>query len=257
MAAPSPERRDRAIAAGATLLLALLTLTMLLLVTVGVPEARIPAAEDPEEQEIFFADIEYKEVVSDPTPQVDNQPASAAASDDGGTDLSDAGASDAAPQVVASKTPAPETQQVAKPEEQTAPPAPTKEEIEEQKRAAIRERLGRATGLKAQETQAAGAAKSGAATTGTNSRSDGLGLDGRKRLNKPDPGIKNAQGRVWVWIRVDASGAVVSASVQRSEGFGPRENEVREAILAASRALRYNEAPDKPSQSGTIVWNIK
>lgn len=249
-------KRDSLISLLLTLLIAVCTLAVLLLTKVAAPSVEIPHASDPDEQEIFFADIEYKEITSNPTPQVDGRPASSAASEQGGTDAADSGSGESVPDLVANAEPQPDNQQVAKPEN-PEPAAPTKEQIEEEKRAAIRARIGNATGLKANETQGSGRADSGTAAAGNNRNADGLGLDGRKRLNKPNPGIKNAQGRVEVRITVNAEGNVTDARFVRSSGFGARESEVRDACVRASRALKYTPDPTKPSQRGTIVWNIK
>lgn len=249
-------KRDRLIALALTALIGGLTMLTLVAVHIAPATAALPKAADPEEQEVFFADIEYKEITSDPTPQVDGIAASAAASEDGGTDMADAGTGEAMPSPVASADPQPDNHQVAKPEP-AKPAGPTKEEIEEQKRAAIREKLGRATGLKATDNQASGSSTAGNAATGDNPTSTGLGLDGRKLRNRPDPGIKNAVGKVWVKVKVNANGDVTSAVFYRSSGFGSRENEVRRACVDASRQLKYSADPTKPSQSGTICWNIK
>ncbi len=249
-------KRERIIALVLTLLSGSLLLLTLLLVHIAPAVAKLPDAPDPEEQEVFFADIDYNEITADPTPQVDGIAASAAASDDGGTDLSDSGSGESVPDLVADKTPQPETQQVVKPQEKK-PAGPTKEEIEEQKRAAIRAKFGKATGLQATDNQAAGKSTDGNASTGNNPTSDGLGLDGRKLKNRPDPGIKNAIGKVWVRVTVNSDGNVTSAVFRRSSGFGSREDEVRRACVNASRQLKYSADPSKPSQSGTICWNIK
>ena len=248
--------KDQLIALGATLLLALLIFSALVLTVLPPASAFIPNAPAEDEAEVFFADIDYTQIISDPTPQVDGKVASAAASNDGGMDLTDSGSGQTAPDPVATPEPQPDNSQVVKPEE-PKPAGPTKEEIEEQKRAAIRAKLGKATGLKATDTQAAGAAESGNASTGNNPTSSGLGLDGRKLQNRPDPGIKNAQGRVWVRITVNSAGTVTNATFVRSSGFGSREAEVRAACVSASRNLRYSSDPKTPTQSGEICWIIK
>lgn len=248
--------RDRLIALGVTVLTALLLFLWLRLTVISSASARIPNAPQPEEPEIFFADIDYQQILSNPTPMVDGEVASAAASDDGGVDLTDSGSGEAVPDVVTSTDPQPENVQVVEPEEQK-PSGPTKEEIEEQKRAEIRAKFGKATGLKATEEQAAGSAASGNASTGNNPQSSGLGLDGRKLQNRPDPGIKNAQGSVTVRVTVNAEGHVTYAAFVKSSGFGSREAEVRRACVNASRQLRYSPDPGRPSQSGNITWHIK
>lgn len=249
-------KRDRLIALGLTTLLAALMLLTLLTVYIAPASATLPNAPDAEEQEVFFADIDYKEIKTNPTPQVDGVAASAATSDDGGTDMTDSGSGEAAPDPVAAPDPQPDDRQVTKPEE-PKPAGPTKEEIEEQKRAAIQAKLGKATGLKASENQASGTSTDGNAATGNNPTSEGLGLEGRKLQNKPDPGIKNAIGKVWVRVAVNSAGQVTSAVFVKSSGFGSREAEVRQACVNASKQLRYSADPAKPSQSGTICWNIR
>lgn len=249
-------KREQLIALLLTLLFAALTCTLLVCVKVMPASAMIPPAPDAEEQEIFFADIEYKEIISNPTPQVDGKPASAAAAEMSSTDITDAGKSDDVPELVS--TAAPSEAKVVKTETPKPDPGPTKEGIEAKKAAAIRERMGRSTGLKTQTADAgSGSATAGSASTGNNPGSDGLGLDGRKRLNSPDPGIRNATGKVRVRVRVNSSGAVTDASFVSSSGFGTREQEVRDACVKASRQLKYTPDPEKPSQSGIITWNIR
>lgn len=249
-------KRDKILSLVLTLLIGALLTLFLVMTHIAPASALLPQATEGEEQEIFFADIEYNEIKTNPTPTVDGQPASAAASEDGGVDLTST-SGESVPDIVADNTPKPtETQQVAKPEE-PKPAGPTKEEIEEQKRAAIAAKFGKTTGLKNTDKQAAGTSTDGNAAAGDNPTSNGLGLDGRKLQNHPDPGIKNAVGKVWVKVTVNAAGNVTSAAFVRSSGFGSREAEVREACLAASRQLRYSADNSKPSQSGTICWNIR
>ncbi|MCM1309522.1 MAG: hypothetical protein NC301_00665 [Bacteroides sp.] len=248
-------KRDKLLALGLTVLIALLMGLMLVMVHIAPASASLPSATDPEEQEIFFADIDYNEIYADPTPQVDGEATSAAASDDGGADLTST-SGESVPDLVADKTPKPDNTQIAKPE-QTKPAGPTKEEIEEQKRAAIAAKFGKATGLQATNNQAAGSSTAGNAASGDNPTSTGLGLDGRKLQNRPDPGIKNAVGKVWVKVSVNSAGQVTSAAFVRSSGFGSREAEVRQACLEATKKLRYSPNNEIPTQSGTICWNIK
>ena len=248
--------RDRYIALGLTLLLALLIFCGLVFTVIPPASALLPQAPNAENQEVFFADIDYKQILSDPTPQVDGNAASAAAGSDGGLDALDSGTGESVPDPVAAPAPQPDNAQVVKPEEKK-PPGPTKEEIEEQKRAAIRAKFGKATGLQASDNQAAGSAESGNASTGNNPTSTGLGLDGRKLQNRPDPGVKNAQGKVWVRVTVNSQGTVTKAEFVRSSGFGTRESEVRQACLNASRQLRYSPDSKVSTQSGEICWIIK
>lgn len=249
-------KKEQLIALLLTLLFAALTCTLLVCVKVLPASASIPPAPAVEEQEVFFADIEYQEIKVDPTPQVDGSPASAAAAEVSGTDMTDAGNSPEMPTLVSTSTPS--EAKVTKPESPKPAPGPTQEEIEAQKAAAIRERMGRSTGLKTQTSDAgSGTAESGQAAAGNNPGADGLGLDGRKRLNSPNPGIKNATGKVKVRVRVNSAGDVTEVSFVSSSGFGTREREVRDACLSASRQLKYSPNPDKPSQSGIITWNIR
>ncbi len=247
--------RDRLIALCVTALTALLLFLWLRFTVISSSSPKIPNAPQAEEAEIFFADIDYQQILSNPTPMVDGEVASAAASDDGGVDIADSGSGEAVPDLVASTTPQPENLQVVKPEEQK-PAGPTKEELEEQARAKILARVGKTTGLKATDQQAAGSAASGNASTGNNPQSNGLGLDGRELLYEPDPGIKNAQGTVTIRVKVNAEGLVTDARVVKSSGF-LREAEVRNACLAATKKLRYSADPKRPSQNGTITWTIK
>jgi TonB family protein len=249
-------KRDKIIAAAITALVCLLTVTGLVTSSLTYPPKGMKIPDPEEEAEIFFADIEYKEIKSNPTPTVDGQPASAAASEVSGDELQDVGSGEVAPPLVASTTPQPAKQEKPKTEEVKKPAGPTQEELNERSAAAIRARMGKATNLD-KNTEGSGTASDGKASTGNNPGADGLGLDGRKLLTKADPGIKNASGKVWVRISVNADGAVTSASVVRSSGFGSREAEVRAACESASRKLRYTADSSKSTQSGTITWNIK
>ena len=247
-------RRDRITAAALTALLSAGVLAVLLCARIAPAQFPPKDAPQAEEPEIFFADIDYQELLSQPTPTVDGRPASSAASELSGTDLADSGSGQEAPPLVAADAESPMAEPKAEPEPD---PGPTQEEIEAAKRAAIRERMGKATNLRNDQAEGSGRATDGNASAGNNPGADGLGLDGRRRLNSPNPGVKNAQGRVWVRISVDSQGAVTAAEAVRSSGFGPREAEVRAACVEASRKLRYNPDPEKPRQSGTITWNIK
>lgn len=247
-------KREQALALLLTLLFAVVTTVMLVCVKMSPVATWPPVAQPAEEEEIFFADIEYEEIKSDPTPQVDGQPASAAAGEQGGLDAVNSGTNPAPPTPVAAKEPSPA--KVAKSEEPKPAPGPTKEQLEQEARQRIGSGMANAFN-KTQSESGSGAAASGNASTGSNAQSDGLGLDGRRRLNTPDPGVSNATGTIRVKITVNGQGAVTAASLVSSSGFGAREEEVRQAILAASRALKYSPDPAKPSQSGTITWRIK
>lgn len=249
-------KREQLIALALTLLFAVLTVTMLVCVKVLPAVNWPPTPVESEDEEIFFADIEYKEIKTDPTPQVDGNPASSAAAEMSGTDMTDSGSSPEAPTLVSAKQPS--EAKVTKPEEPKPAPGPTKEEIEAQKAAAIRERMGRSTGLKTQTADAGtGTSETGQAAVGNNPGADGLGLDGRKRLNSPDPGIRNVTGKIRIKVRVNGSGTVTEATLINSSGFGTREQEVRDACLKATRQLKYSPDPNKPNQTGTITWNIR
>lgn len=248
-------KRDKILALALTLLMGFAVVLTLVLVKVApapMPEQLTMNADEPE---IFFTDIEYNDIVADPTPQVDGEPASAAAAPIADEAPMDRGKADDTPTPLTTTTPQPvKTSQTT---ERKPDPGPTKEEIEDQKRAAIRERMGKSTGLKAQNDAATGSATAGNAAAGNNPGATGLGLDGRKRLNEPDPGIKNITGTFRVKITVNAAGEVVSAEKFASSGFGNREVEVTQACLAASKRLRYSPDDTKPRQQGIITWVIK
>lgn len=249
-------KREQLLALLLTLLIGALTCTFLVCVKVLPASALIPTAPDAEEQEFFFADIEYQEITTNPTPQIDGIPATGAAAEVSGTDIIDSGHSEETLELVSAQQPS-ETKAV-KTETPKADPAPTKEEIEAQKAAAIRERMGRSTGLQSQtKDSGSGTAESGQASAGNNTGADGLGLDGRKRLNSPNPGIRNATGKVRIRVKVNSAGNVTDATLLSTTGFGQREQEVRDACLAASRQLKYTPDPEKPTQTGTITWNIR
>ncbi len=249
-------KREQLIALLLTLLLGALTCTFLVCVKVLPASAMIPPAPDAEEQELFFADIEYKEITTNPTPQVDGNPATGAAAEVSGTDLIDSGSSNEVAELVS--TPKPADTKTVKTDAPKEDPAPTQEEIEAQKAAAIRERMGKSTGLKSQtKDSGAGTGESGQASAGNNTGADGLGLDGRKRINSPNPGIRNATGKVRIRVKVNSAGTVTEATLISTTGFGQREQEVRDACLTASRQLKYTPDPEKPSQTGTITWNIR
>lgn len=248
-------KKEQLIAMLLTLLLSLLTVTLLVCVKVMPASATFPPAADVDEEEFFFADIEYQEIHANPTPQVDNVAASAAAAEMSGTDLTDSGSQEEAPTLVS--TDKVSEAKVVKPEEPKPAPGPTKEEIEAQKQAAIRERMGKSTNLKNQTSDAGnGSAESGNASAGNNPGATGLGLDGRRLVASAKPNITNATGTIQIRVTVNADGIVTKASFVKSSGFGTREQEVRDACLAASKQLKYNPDPNKPSQSGIITWKI-
>lgn len=248
--------REQYIASSGTALVALLIAIILLLCKVTAPEPTTQTAQ--EEQEVFFTDIEYtfKEVQVNPSKQVDGKPASAAEAQISGTAMNDNGSEATPPTIVTakSKTEAPAVAAPA-PEKPQEAQAPTQEEINAQKAAAIRNRMGRSTGMTKNET-GAGNATQGNALEGNNTQSDGLGLAGRRRLNTITPAITNVRGMLKVQIRVDAAGNVTAAAITSSSGFGEQEAEVRNAVIAASRKLKYSPA-EQASQSGIITWNIK
>ena len=98
-------KREQLLALLLTLLFGALTCIFLVCVKVLPASALIPPAPDAEEQELFFADIEYKEITTTPTPQVDGNPATGAAAEVSGTDLIDSGHSDDAPELVSTSKP--------------------------------------------------------------------------------------------------------------------------------------------------------
>lgn len=248
-------RRDKLAAALITVIIVALTFTAMMLVRVSSATSAMPVADDADEQEIFFADIEYTDITTRPTPTVDNQPANSAAAEVSGTDLTDnapAPEEPAAPQLTTAREPSPAKQSV----DSAALAAAAQRQEQERQAAAIRSKIGAAAFGKTDQGQ--GQAANGRASVGNNPGArDGLGLDGRRRLNEPRPAIRNVTGKMAVKITVDASGAVTQAMVVGSEGFGQQEEEVRRACLEASRQLRYSADAAKPTQTGTIIWNIK
>ncbi len=248
--------REQYIASSGTALAAILIGLLLILYKVTAPEP--PAKTAQEEQEVFFTDIDYdfKEIEVNPSKQVDGRPASAAAAELSGTAKQNNGTEVTPPTVVTAKSKT-ETAAVTPPapEQPKEAQAPSQEEINAQKAAAIRNRMGRSTGMTKNEV-GAGNADKGSALEGQNQQGDGLGLAGRRRLNTITPAITNVRGTLKVQIRVDAAGNVTAAAVLSSSGFGEQEADVRNAVLAASRKLKYSPA-EQTSQSGTITWNIK
>ncbi len=246
---------DRIAAALVTLATALLTITVLLLVKVVSPASSILPPADAQQQEIFFTDIEYREIPFRPTPTVDKRPANSSSAETSGTDMKDNGIADnvSTPMLTAKEESPAKQDSAAAPAEVPAIQEPDPNELIA---AAIRNKVGNAMKSKADEGQ--GTSSEGTAKTGNNpGKKDGLGLDGRRRLNEPKPSIKNVTGRVAVRITVNADGVVTAASVTGSTGFGTMEEEVRQACVDASKALRYSPDAAKRVQRGTITWNIQ
>lgn len=248
-------KKEQLIALLLTLLLTALTVTMLVCVNLSPVSAMVANKPDLQDEEFFFADIEYQEITTAPTMNVDNEPASAAEAEISGADMTDSGSAEEAPTLVSTDKPS-ETK-VVKPEESKPAPGPTKEEIEAQKSAKIKSSMdNKFAQTKNPSDSGTGSAESGNASAGNNTGADGLGLSGRKRLNNPDPGIKNATGWVSMEVTVDSEGNVISVSNVKSSSFA-RVDEVRNACIAATKKLKYSPDPNKPHQKGTIKWDIR
>lgn len=252
----SSDNRIRLIALALTLLLGVLLTLVLTLTTVAAPApGELPdAAQD--EEEIFFTDIEYEDITVNPTPMVDGQAAAASGADISGTELTNQGEGEEAPQLVASTEPS-EAKQQAQPPVNPGPPT----DPDEERRAAIGSRTAGAftTNPANQSGSGSGDTEQGRATTGSNPGADGLGLDGRKRLNTPQIALTNVAGTVTMEIVVDHTGKVLSATFKNTSGFGAREAEVREAVKNASMQLLYSPLPsgNTSTQRGTITWTLR
>lgn len=238
-------------------------LTTLFLVKLSAERPEIPPME---QQEVFFADIEIpelREIKVQPTRQIDNKPASAPATDAGGTDAVDSGVSDAPPTLVASNEAQPENMQVTQ-EEEPEPPGPTEEEINAQKSASIKDRLGKAfkNSSSNSETAASGSAKDGNAKAGNNPNADGLGIDGRSLRSRPKT-VFRSQSSIsngWIEIRiiVNSDGTVASAKYagSNSGNLGQDLHTLAEQAEQYARQLKYSVDKTKPQQSGTIKIKI-
>ncbi|MDE6535518.1 MAG: hypothetical protein K2K82_05845 [Muribaculaceae bacterium] len=250
-------KKEQLIALLLTLLLTALTVTMLVCVNLSPVSAMVANKPNLQDEEFFFADIEYQEITTNPTMNIDNEPASASAAEISGTDMSDAGAAEEAPTLVS--TDKPSEAKVVKPEEPKSAPGLTKEEIEAQKSAKIKSSMGnKFAQTKSPSDSGTGSADSGNASAGNNPGADGLGLSGRKLESSAKPNITNASGTIQIRVTVNSEGVVTNATfVKSSASFGTREQEVREACIAASKKLKYNRDPNHPSQTGTITWNIR
>lgn len=251
-------KKDKLLAALLTLLISTLGIGLLCVVTISASAGRlIDPADEEEENEILFTDVELKPIPYKPIKSPDNNPAASAAAEVSGTDAQDSGTGEESATLLATTTPQPAKQTVPKEEPKPVAKPEPKPDPQAEAAARIRNRVGKSNVTKAEDG-------SGQADHGTSPQSQtnsssatGLGIDGRQLLNAPKPQITNAQGTVKVSIAVNAAGTVTEAAFVSSTGFGTREQEVRDACIAASRQLRYSTAPDKPIQRGTITWRIK
>lgn len=252
----SSDKTDRLLAALITLAVTALCVTLLCVMTISATGAKTLPLPDEEENEILFTEVEMKSVPFKPLKSADNRPAASAAAEVSGTSAHDSGAGEQSAQLTSTPDPQPAKQEVKEEPKPVAKPEP-KPDPQAEAAARIRNRVGSSTVTKADDGN--GTATTGNAPVGqtTSSKADGLGMDGRQRLNSPTPSITNATGRVTVSITVNAEGAVTNASVTGTSGFGTREAEVRTACLNASRQLRYSPDAKRPTQRGTITWLIK
>lgn len=254
---PSREKTDRLLAALITLLVTALCVVTLCIVTISATHHSLTeCADENDDNEILFTDVELKAIPFKPIKSPDNRPAASAAAEVSGTDASDSGSGEESTPLLTANDPQPAQQAVKEDPKPTAKPQP-KPDPREEAMARIRNRIGSSNVTKADE--GTGSADHGNAPVGqtNSSRADGLGMDGRQLLNRPVPSITNATGRVTVNITVNAEGHVTAATVTGTSGFGSREKEVRDACLSASRQLRYSPEPSRPTQRGTITWIIK
>lgn len=252
-------KKEQLIALLLTLLLTLLTIGLLVCVKIAPASAASPKTLNATDEEFFFADIEYQEIKSNPTEMVDNEPASAASDEISGTDMTDSGSQPEAPTLVSTEKPS--EAKVVKPEEPKPAPGPTQEEINAKTAASIKSSMGnKFANTKTPSETGTGNADSGNASAGNNPGATGLGLDGRKLISSAKPNITNATGTIRVEVTVNSEGVVTKATIPLKNGssgsFGTREQEVRDACIAASKKLRYNRDPNKPSQTGIITWTI-
>ncbi len=256
-------KRERIVAAALTAVLASGVAIVLAFTEMSASALNSARLTDEGDEEVFFADIELPEPPPTsyyPTEQIDGNPASSAAAETGGVDMTDMGQSGAEPDLVAVNTPQPENQQVSKPEEPVAEAAPEESEEDELRKSRLNRVPGAKTFTKTPESEsAAGQSTTGKAAEGINVSEDGLGLDGRELIGRTDPEYKSAtdlHGWVKVKITVDASGSVTKADVKSTSGFGAEETRIRDAFLQASMLLKYKSAPTKPIQTGVITWKI-
>lgn len=255
-------KRDQITAAVLTLICCMLMTTVLFVVKVS---SDVPEIPEMEQQEVFFADIdipELREIKYQPTQQIDNTPASAPAADAGGTDAEDSGVSDAAPSLVATQEPQPENMQVVQ-EETPEPPGPTKEEIEAEKRAAIKSQVGKSFQTAPKNSDASGgAAKTGKATSGNNAQADGLGIAGRTLRSKPETIFRSQNSITNGWIEinivVNADGIVESAKYagRNSGNLGSDLATLTQQAELYAKRLIYSADKTKNRQTGTIKIRI-
>ena len=255
-------KRDQILAAGITLICCALLTATLFVVKISSQMPEIPPME---QQEVFFADIdipELREIKARPSQQIDNTPASAPAADAGGTDAVDSGVSEAAPSLVASEEPQPENMQVAN-EEEPEPAGPTQEEIEEEKRTAIKNRIGSSFKNAAENSDASGGtASTGNAKSGNNPNADGLGIAGRSLRSKPQVTFTSQNSITNGWIEINivvkSDGTVESAKYagKNSGNLGGDLTTLKEQAELYARRLTYSVDNTKPRQSGTIKIKI-
>jgi outer membrane biosynthesis protein TonB len=256
------DRRIRLTALLLTLLLAVAMLLTLLLTSISAASVQAVAAMEQEAPtELFFEDIVVGSIAYEPTEQIDNLPSSNEGAEAPGTDLNDASEGVEPIPVVAAAKPSPMKQ---KPVEQKAGPVkeekkePTAEEVAASR---LKNSFGAASKAASTTATGSGSGKTTTGDSGSNANASGLGIAGRKLLNRPDLQISNAVGWVKVQIRVGSDGRVVSGSakVTESSGFGDAATKKRaeDACLNASYQLRYSEDSSQPTQRAVIKWNIK
>ncbi|MDE6462479.1 MAG: hypothetical protein K2L32_06855 [Muribaculaceae bacterium] len=248
--------RDRLTAALITLLISALIVVALCVITLGAAAVNTLVPENKDDDEILFTEVEIKQIPFKPVRAADNRPAASAAAEVSGTTDHDSGAGEESTPLVSAAEPSPATQERPKEEPKPAAKPQPKPDPQAEAAARIRDRIGKSTVTKADE--GAGSSEKGNAPVGqTTGKTDGLGMDGRQRLNSPEPSITNATGRVTVRIVVNSAGHVTSATVTGTSGFGAREQEVRSACEEASRRLLYSPDNSRATQRGTITWIIK
>lgn len=247
---------DRITAALITALTVVIIVVALFCISISATTPSLLTPDPADENEILFTEVEIKQIPFKPVKAADKRPASSAAAEVSGVTDHDSGSGEESTPLTSAPEPSPAKQETPKQEPKPAAKPQPKPDPRAEAAARIRNRVGKSNVTKAEE--GAGESEKGNAPVGqTKGNSDGLGMDGRRRLNEPKPSITNATGWVKVSITVNASGHVTAASVTGTSGFGQREQEVRQACESASRHLLYSPDNSRPSQRGTITWRIK
>lgn len=259
-------RRDRAVAAIATVLIAVCVL--LLLLTAGLHFSPVADRVWPpvDSSELLF-DGEYVKLGDVPRPVAQEVPASERRNNTEATpethDRTDAGPAgeEPTPLVSSERESAMKTEPKPKPEK----PGPTKEEIERREAEKRRkEEAGRiskrvnfgASKSKGNSGEGTPGSPNGNTDHGALSGAPGTSLSGRTLESWSKP-TGRATGRIVISVRVNRQGHVVSASYRSGSGAVASLTAARQSCVQAALKSRFSVSLEAPAeQTGTITYNF-